>query len=59
MIKKVKSGKEILDDFFSNLSNIENIDQSIANAIADLYFQGKLTTDTHIKQILIKLRENE
>lgn len=59
MSEKVKSGKEVLDDFFANIGSIENVDPSVASAIADLYYQGKLNTDTHIKQTLQKLREHE
>ena len=48
MDKKVKSGKEILDDFFANISNIENVDKELAESLASLYQQGKLT-DTNVK----------
>lgn len=58
MSEKVKSGKEMLDDFFSNIKNIEGVDESIAIMIQELYQQGKLTTDTHIKQALQKLKDN-
>ena len=56
MENKVKSGKEILDDFFKGISEIENIDVEIANSLANLYQQGKFT-DVNIKNELQKLRD--
>ncbi|WP_158730240.1 MULTISPECIES: hypothetical protein [unclassified Flavobacterium] len=55
MENKVKSGKEILDDFFENIENIENVDKDIAKMLADLYKQNKLT-DVNVKNELPKLR---
>ena len=55
MKDKVKSGKEILDDFFENIENIENVDKDIAKMLADLYKQNKLT-DVNVKNELPKLR---
>ncbi len=59
MSHNVKSGKEMLDEFFSDTKNIEGVDEAIATMIQELYQQGKLSTDTHIKQALQKLKENE
>ncbi|MCC9063646.1 hypothetical protein [Flavobacterium piscisymbiosum] len=56
MESKVKSGKEILDDFFKNIENIPDVDKDIAKMLADLYTQGKLT-DTNVKNELPKLRK--
>lgn len=58
MENKVKSGKEILDDFFGKIESIENIDTDIAKMLADLYQQNKLT-DTNVKNELQKLREQD
>lgn len=55
MENSVKSGKEILDDFFENIENIENVDKDIARMLADLYKQNKLT-DINVKNELPKLR---
>ena len=54
--KEVKSGKEILDDFFKDIQNIPNVDKDIAQSLTSLYEQGKLT-DTNVKNELQKLRE--
>lgn len=56
MDNKVKSGKEILEDFFADISKIENVDKALAESFAALYHQGKLT-DTNVKNELQKLRE--
>jgi len=56
MDSNVKSGKEILDDFFNRISEIENVDDEIAKSLANLYQQGKFT-DVHIKNELQKLRD--
>ncbi len=52
---KVKSGKEILDDFFKEISSIENVDKTIANSLAELYTNGKLT-DKNVANELQKIR---
>lgn len=57
--KKVKSGKEILDDFFNEISSIENVDNMIAESLSELYMNGKLT-DKNVVNELQKIRtENE
>lgn len=52
---KVKSGKEILDDFFKEISSIENIDKTIAESLVKLYTNGKLT-DKNVVNELQKIR---
>lgn len=42
---KIKSGKEILDEFFEDIKTDEKLDQEVAAAIVDLYESGKLTTE--------------
>jgi hypothetical protein len=56
MDNDVKSGKEILDDFFKDIQNIKNIDKNIAQSLSTLYEQGKFT-DANVKNELQKLRE--
>lgn len=48
---KVKSGKEILDDFFKNIASIENVDETIANGLAELYKNGKLTDKNVVNEL--------
>jgi hypothetical protein len=52
----VKSGKEIVDDFFDTITTIEGVDVAIANSLAELYSQDKLT-DTNVKNELQKVRQ--
>lgn len=58
MDNKVKSGKEILDDFFTNISKIKNVDKGLAESLSNLYNQGKLS-DTNVKNELSNLREKD
>ena len=53
----VKSGKEILDDFFNNIANIENVDTKIASCLSELYTNGKLS-DKNVVNELQKIRLN-
>ncbi|BBQ06391.1 hypothetical protein JUNP353_0962 [Elizabethkingia anophelis] len=48
---KVKSGKEILDDFFKEISSIENVDKTIADSLAELYTNGKLTDKNVVNEL--------
>lgn len=52
---KVRSGKETLDDFFKEISSIENVDKTIAESLAELYTNGKLT-DKNVVNELQKIR---
>tara|TARA_R110001606_G_scaffold397511_2_gene574088 strand:- start:592 stop:774 length:183 start_codon:yes stop_codon:yes gene_type:complete len=56
MAEKVKSGKEILDNFFNGIEEIENVDTDIAKMLSELYQNDKLT-DTNVKNELQKLRD--
>lgn len=58
MDNKVKSGKEILDDFFANISKIKNVDKELSESLSNLFQQSKLT-DTNLKNELLKLREKD
>lgn len=58
MENKVKSGKEILDNFFENIENIPNVDPDIAKMLANLYTQNKLT-DTTVKNELSNLPKKD
>lgn len=55
MTETVKSGKEILDEFFAGVENIENVDLVIASMIKQLYDEDKLT-DANVKNELQRLR---
>ena len=58
MAENVKSGKEILDDFFKGIETIENVDADIAKMLKTLYQDDKLT-DTNVKNKLQQLRDGD
>lgn len=58
MAENVKSGKEILDDFFNRIEKIENVDSEIAKLLERLYQEDKLT-DTNVKNELQQLRDGD
>jgi hypothetical protein len=57
MDTKVKSGREVLEDFFNDLPKLPNVDLEIANTLIELYHSDKFS-DTNIKNSLSKLRES-
>ena len=56
MSAEIKSGKEILDEFFEDIKTDEKLDQDVVTAIINLYESGKLT-DRNLTNTLSKLRE--
>lgn len=58
MSNEVKSGQEILDDFFETIETIEGVDENISKMISDLYKEGTLT-EARIKNELEQLRIQE
>jgi hypothetical protein len=58
MDDKVKSGKEILEDFFKTINNMDNVDKDIAKMLNELYINNKLS-DTNIRNELQKLRSTD
>ena len=56
MTEQVKSGKELLDDFFGELLSIKDVDVEVASSILRLYQEGKLS-NVNITNELQRLRE--
>ena len=56
MNKPVKSGKEIINEFFNNLLNIKNVDEKLALEIKKLYEEEKLSS-ANLSNKLSSLRE--
>ena len=52
----VKSGKEVLDSFFETLSDLEDVDVSLANLLSKMYEDGTLTEKNLVNE-LQKLRD--
>lgn len=55
---KVMSGKEIMNNFFDTLQNIEGVDLETANILKELYKKGNLTEEA-IDSELLKAREGK
>lgn len=43
MSTKIKSGKEVIEDFFSEIYNIKNTDQKTIDSLVSLFNQRKFT----------------
>ena len=55
MTDRIRSGQEVLDEFFTEITNIEDVDQDVANIVINLYRQGKLS-DTNLSNELARIR---
>lgn len=58
MDKKIKSGKEVIYDFFAEIYNIPNADKKTVDALVELYSQGKLS-DKNVQNTLDDIVQNE
>ena len=58
MDNKIKSGKDVLNDFFSEIYNIPNADKNTVDALVELYSQGKLT-DKNVQNSLDEIIQKE
>ncbi|MCL4536477.1 MAG: hypothetical protein M1610_02635 [Nitrospirae bacterium] len=58
MTNQIKSGQEILDEFFSQIANIEGVDQDVAEIVLKLYQEDKLT-NINLSNELGKIREKK
>lgn len=56
--KEIKSGKEVINEFFSEIYNIENVDKKTVETLFSLYSEGKFT-DTKIQNALEDLVQQE
>jgi len=58
MGKEIKSGKEIVDDFFSEIRSLKNINKDIVDILEELHKEDKIS-DTNIINRLDELREKK
>lgn len=58
MSSTIKSGKQILDDFFGSIEQLDRVDKNIAEILTRLYEQGRLT-DINLKNELQTLRDKD
>jgi hypothetical protein len=55
----LKSGEEILNEYFRGLANNQDIDEDLRNTILELWKQKKLYTKTYLLRALDELRERK
>lgn len=58
MTNEIKSGQAILDEFFSQIENIDGVNKEVASVILRLYQKGKLT-NTNLSNELSTVREKQ
>ena len=56
MADDLKSGKQIIDEFFSGLVGRTDLDKGLVDALRKLHAEGKLS-NTHVSNALLALRE--
>ncbi len=54
---QIKSGKEILDNFFQTIGSIPGVDKDVAKMLLTLYQSNKLS-NINISNAILKLRED-
>lgn len=58
MDDKIKSGKDVIDDFFAEIYNIPNADKKTVDALVELYSQGRLS-DKNVQNTLDEIVQKE
>ena len=56
MSAEIKSGKQILDEFFRDIKSLKNVDEDVVNTIIALYEEDKLS-EKNLSNALLDLRE--
>ncbi|HRB47594.1 MAG TPA: hypothetical protein PLI63_03810 [Niabella sp.] len=58
MNNKIKSGKDVIDDFFAEIYNILTADKKTVDALVELHGQGKLS-DKNVQNTLDTIVQKE
>ena len=58
MSDETKSGREVIDEFFAEILNIEGVDEKTVEKLISLYSEEKLT-DTNIQNAMEQLLQEE
>ncbi len=58
MSNKIKSGKQIIEEFFAEIKKIEGADKKTVEILTSLYREGKLT-DTNIQNAMGQLFQQD
>lgn len=56
MSAEIKSGKQILDEFFRDIKSLTDVDENVVNTIMELYEEDKLS-EKNLSNALLELRE--
>lgn len=56
MNNQIKSGKDVIDEFFAKILNVEGTDESTVNKLIELYSDNKFT-DSNIQNALEELKQ--
>jgi hypothetical protein len=54
MSDEIKSGKQVIDEFFAEIMNIEGVDKKTVERLTSLHDEGKLT-DTNVENAMSEL----
>ncbi len=58
MSEETKSGKDVIDEFFADILNIDGVDKKTVEKLTSLYSERKLT-DTYIQNAMEQLLQEE
>ena len=58
MTDQIRSGQEVLDEFFTEIASVEGVDQDVANIVINLYRERKLT-DKNLSNELMGIRQGK
>jgi len=58
MTDRIRSGQQVLEEFFTEIASMDGIDNDVANIVINLYRDGKLT-DTNLSNELARIREEK
>jgi len=58
MTDKLKSGQEVVDEFFKEISTMEKLDKKIVEVLIKLYRENKLT-NTNLSNEIACIREGK
>lgn len=55
---KIKSGKDVINEFFAEILNVKGVDQKTVEKLVELYKENNLT-DSNIQNALEELKQAE
>ncbi len=58
MTDKIRSGQEVLEEFFAEIAGIEGMDNDVVKTVMNLHHEGKLT-DTNLSNELEIIRKEK